>query len=63
MNDYINQVAGMLSGVYETLMALFSFIANLFIKNPLYFLGGLVLLRVSQKGVKLKLSDLLDFKL
>ena len=39
------------------------YLFRLFTSNPLVFLGGLILLRVSQKGFKFKLSDIFDVKL
>jgi len=50
-------------GLGTNILNFISYLLGLFTKNPLYFLGGLVLLRVSQKGFKFKLSDLLNFKL
>lgn len=47
----------------ENFLAFLSYLIGLFIKNPLYFLGGLVLLRASQKGVKFNLKDLFKFDL
>ena len=47
----------------NSLFGLGQYLISLFMNNPLWFLGGLVLLRVSQKGFKLNLSDLFGIKL
>lgn len=47
----------------ENVLSFLSYLISLFVKNPLYFLGGLVLLRASQKGVKFNLKDLFKFNL
>ncbi len=47
----------------DNILSFISYLIGLFIKNPLYFLGGLVLLRASQKGVKFNLKDLFKFDL
>lgn len=43
----------------ENVLNFFSYLISLFIQNPLYFLGGLVLLRISQQGVDFRLKDFL----
>lgn len=40
-----------------------SYLIGLFMQNPLWFLGGLLILRASQKGVKFNLKDLFKFDL
>lgn len=44
-------------------MNFLQYLMGLFMKNPLWFLGGLVLLRVSKKGFKFNLKDLFNVKL
>lgn len=44
-------------------MNFIGYLLGLFMQNPLWFLGGLVLLRVSRKGFKFNLKDLLNLKL
>lgn len=46
-----------------SIMNFIQYLLGLFMSNPLWFLGGLVLLRVSQKGFKLNLKDLFGIKL
>lgn len=53
------QSEGLLGG----LLTLGQYLIGLFMANPLWFLGGLVLLRASQKGVKFSLKDLFKFDL
>lgn len=51
------------TGLAENILSFINYLIGLFIQNPLYFLGGLVLLRASQKGVKFNLKDLFKFDL
>jgi hypothetical protein len=50
-------------GVAGNILNFVNYLISLFMKNPLWFLGGLVILRASQKGVKFNLKDLFKFDL
>lgn len=51
------------TGLLNSLLGFGQYLIGLFMSNPLWFLGGLVLLRASQKGVKFNLKDLFKFDL